>query len=303
MKYSGNNKPLVCMQKNSTCYKGTQTMVPKGVLWHSTGANNPNISRYVQPHETDENYEAMLSILGKNRYGNDWNHVYRKAGLNCWIGKLADGSVATVQTMPWNYKPWGCGAGSKGSLNDTHMQFEICEDDLNSKAYFEAVYKEACEITAYYCKMYNLDPLGTFVYKGVTVPVITSHDESYDLKLGSNHGDPTKWLEKYGKSMASVRADVAALMGKKVEPAKPAPAPAPVAKGNAISLRTLSNGSKGDDVKALQILLNGMGFNCGTADGIFGAKTLAAVKKFQKKAGLSADGIVGTLTWSKLLGV
>ena len=304
MKYSESNKPIVCMQTNSTCYKGTTTIVPKGVLWHSTGANNPNISRYVQPLETDENYQEMIALLGKNKYGNDWNHVYRQAGLNCWIGKLADGTVATVQTMPWNYKPWGCGSGSKGSLNNTHMQFEICEDDLNSKEYFDAVYKEACEITAYFCKLYNLDPLGSFVYNGVKVPVITTHDESYDLKLGSNHGDPTKWLKKYGKTMDDARRDVAALMSGKVEPTPaPTPTPAPASKGNAISLRTLSNGSKGEDVKALQILLNGMGFNCGTADGIFGAKTLNAVKAFQKKVGLSADGIVGILTWSKLLGV
>ena len=301
MKYSEKSKPIVCIQTNSTCYTGTTTMVPKGVLWHSTGANNPNISRYVQPLETDKNYQEMIALLGKNRYGNDWNHIARQAGMNCWIGKLADGTVATVQTMPWNYKPWGCGKGSKGSLNNTHMQFEICEDDLNSKEYFEAAYKEACEVTAYFCKMYNLDPLGNFVYNGVKVPVITTHDESYDLKLGSNHGDPTKWLKKYGKTMDDARRDVAALMSGKVEPA-PTPTPAPASKGNAISLRTLSNGSKGEDVKALQILLTGRGVAT-DADGSFGPKTLSAVKQYQKKVGLSADGVVGILTWSKLLGV
>jgi hypothetical protein len=282
-------------------------MKPRGILWHDTDAGNPNISRYVQPHETEENYAEMIALLGKNRYGNDWNHKYRKAGMNCFLGKLADGTVATVQTMPWDFAPWGCGSGSKGSLNNTHIQFEICDDGYKSKEYFEAVYKEACEITAYLCALYDLNPLGTFVYNGVEVPVITSHAESHALKLGSNHGDPLKWMKKYGKTMDDARRDVAALMNGKVEPAKPTPtptpAPAPVTKGNAISLRTLSQGSKGEDVKALQILLNGMGFNCGTADGIFGAKTLAAVQKFQKKVGLGADGIVGILTWSKLLGV
>ncbi len=299
MKYSDKNKPIVCMQTNSTCYKGTTTMTPKGVLWHSTGANNPTLKRYVQPLETDKNYNEMIALLGKNQYGNDWNHKARNAGLNCWIGKLADGTVATVQTMPWNYKPWGCGAGSKGSLNNTHVQFEICEDDLKSESYFNAVYKEACEITAYLCKMYGLDPLGTFTYKGVTVPVITTHDESYDLKLGSNHGDPTAWLKKYGKTMNDVRKDVAALMGKKEEPAAPAPAP----KGNAINLRTLSKGSQGEDVRALQILLKGRGCNgkMNAPDGIFGPNTLGAVQMFQKKYGLEADGIVGILTWTKLL--
>lgn len=311
MKYSATNPPIVCMQTNSTCYKGTTTMVPKGVLWHDTDAGNPNISRYVQPLESDKNYAEMIALLGKNKYGNDWNHQYLKKGVNAFVGKLADGTVATVQTMPCNYKPWGCGSGSKGSLNNTHMQFEICDDGYKSREYFEAVYKEACEITAYLCKLYDLDPLGTFVYNGVTVPVITSHAESYKLKLGGNHGDPLKWMKKYGKTMDDARRDVAALMSGKVESVEPtptptptpAPNPAPASKGNAISLRTLSNGSKGDDVKALQILLNGMGCNCGTADGIFGAKTLNAVKTYQKKVGLSADGIVGILTWSKLLGV
>lgn len=302
MKYTDKNKPIVCMQKNSTCYKGTTTMTPRGVLWHSTGANNPNICRYVQPLETDDNYQEMIDLLGKNRYGNDWNHKERQAGLNCWIGKLADGTVATVQTMPWNYAPWGCGSGSKGTLNSTHMQFEICDDGYQSKEYFEAVYKEACEVTAYLCSLYNLDPLGSFTYKGVRVPVITSHAESHDLDLGSDHGDPLKWLKKYGKSMADVRRDVAAIMNGEAEPVKPAPAPAPAAKGNTINLRTLREGDRGEDVKALQILLTGRGCKA-DADGIYGPNTKAAVKKYQKKVGLGVDGIAGVLTMSSLLGV
>ena len=43
MKYSDKNPPLVCMQTNSTCYKGTGKMQIKGILWHDTGANNPNL--------------------------------------------------------------------------------------------------------------------------------------------------------------------------------------------------------------------------------------------------------------------
>lgn len=47
MKYSNSNEPLQCMMTNSTCYKGTKKMSIKGILWHSTGANNPNLKRYV----------------------------------------------------------------------------------------------------------------------------------------------------------------------------------------------------------------------------------------------------------------
>ena len=69
-----------------------------------------------------------------------------------------------------------------------------------------------------------------------------------------------------------------------------------------VTLNILKNGSKGDSVRALQVLLNGFGYSCGTADGAFGAKTLAAVKKFQQKNGLTTDGIVGAKTWAALLG-
>ena len=217
MKYSSSNKPLVCMQTQSTCYKGTSKFTPKGVLLHGTGANNPNLKRYVQPSDIKpaaDTYSKAewLELLGKNQYNNDWNHIDRRAGLNAWIGKLADGTVTSIQTMPWDFSPWGCGSGSKGSLNNTHMQFEICEDGLTDKNYFNAVYKEACELTAYYCKMYNIDPKGTFTYKGVTVPTILCHQDSYRLGLGSNHGDVYNWFNKHGKTMDDVRNDVANLI-------------------------------------------------------------------------------------------
>lgn len=213
MKYTASNKPLVCMQTNSTCYKGTNKMTVKGVLWHSTGANNPTLKRYVQPSDTPDKRDTVtLAQIGKNAYKNDWNHIERQAGLNCWIGKLADGTVTTIQTMPWDYRPWGCGSGSKGSCNSGWIQFEICEDGLTDKTYFNAVYKEACEITAYLCKMFNIDPNGTVNVNGVKVPTILCHQDSYKLGMGSNHSDVTHWFPKHGKSMATARQDVAALL-------------------------------------------------------------------------------------------
>ena len=212
MKYNSNNKPLVCMQTQSTCYKGTSKMTVKGILWHSTGANNPSLKRYVQPSDNASDRDKLLKLLGKNQYNNDWNHISHQAGLNCWIGKLADGTVTTVQTMPWDYRPWGCGKGSNGSCNNGWIQFEICEDNLSDKDYFNKVYKEACEITAYLCDMYNLDPYGYQTLNGIKVPVILCHYDSYNLGLGSNHGDVLHWFKKYGKTMDDVRNDVAALM-------------------------------------------------------------------------------------------
>lgn len=63
---------------------------------------------------------------------------------------------------------------------------------------------------------------------------------------------------------------------------------------------TLRRGSRGDDVKKLQETLNAMGYDCGTADGIFGAKTEIAVRSFQQANGIAADGIAGKNTLALL---
>lgn len=65
-------------------------------------------------------------------------------------------------------------------------------------------------------------------------------------------------------------------------------------------VRKLQRGCSGEDVKRLQEKLNELGFKCGTADGIFGAKTETAVKAFQSAYGLKVDGIVGVQTRDKL---
>lgn len=62
----------------------------------------------------------------------------------------------------------------------------------------------------------------------------------------------------------------------------------------------LKKGSKSEEVKQLQERLYTIGYEPGTADGIFGEKTRQAVISFQADAGLQADGIVGKNTWNGL---
>ncbi|MBW4632444.1 MAG: peptidoglycan-binding protein [Iphinoe sp. HA4291-MV1] len=66
--------------------------------------------------------------------------------------------------------------------------------------------------------------------------------------------------------------------------------------------RNLRQGRIGDDVKAVQKVMNARGYNAATVDGNFGPQTEAAVRAFQKEAGLSVDGEVGKLTWTALGG-
>jgi murein L,D-transpeptidase YcbB/YkuD len=68
----------------------------------------------------------------------------------------------------------------------------------------------------------------------------------------------------------------------------------------------LELGSEGETVKAVQRMLYAMGYALGgknPIDGKFGEKTDVAVRDYQSKNGLYADGIVGAKTWTKLLGV
>lgn len=295
MKYSSNNKPLECILTESRCYNRTTKMTVKGVLWHSTAANNTTIRRYVQPSKSDPNYDKLMELIGKNDYNNDWNDPNLRVCVHAFVGTLKDGTVTSVHTLPWDYKPYGCGAGSRGSCNDGWIQFEICEDNLNNKTYFDKVYKEACELTAYLCKLYNLDPKGTSKLNGYDIPVILCHGDANTLKVGSNHVDVLHWFKKYNKTMDDVRNDVAKLMGINNEPVAPQKPniptmPAPIKSA-------LRRGAKGGAVKELQTALEKLGYSCGVIDGSFGNKTLSAVLKFQRDYKLAPDGCVGPITW------
>lgn len=69
----------------------------------------------------------------------------------------------------------------------------------------------------------------------------------------------------------------------------------PIGKGRSYWQR----GDKSTQVKHIQNFLNWAGFNCGTADGSFGANTEKAVKQFQAAVGIKADGQFGSGTLEK----
>lgn len=67
------------------------------------------------------------------------------------------------------------------------------------------------------------------------------------------------------------------------------------------SVEALSKyGSRGDEVKQIQSKLKNWGYYNGSVDGIYGSKTVEAVKYFQRKNGLTADGIAGQKTLSAM---
>lgn len=59
-------------------------------------------------------------------------------------------------------------------------------------------------------------------------------------------------------------------------------------------------GSRGDEVRKIQTKLKQWGYVIGNIDGIFGTKTEKGVKQFQRNNGITADGIAGETTLSKM---
>ena len=196
----------------NACYKANRKITVKGIMVHSTGANNPWLKRYVGPDD---------GLLGKNKYNNHWNTYHpggREVCVHGFIGKLNDGTIATYQTLPWDHRGWHAG----GSANNTHIGFEICEDGLSDPTYFKAVYNEAVELCAYLCKQY-----------GLTEKDIICHSEGYKKGIASNHGDVMHWFPRHGKSMDIFRTDVKALLSteEKVDETKTEEYPAKLTEG------------------------------------------------------------------------
>lgn len=181
-----------CLLTKNDCYKKGQKITPKGIVVHSTGANNPYIKRYVQPDD---------GTLGVNQYNNHWNRSGLSVCVHGFIGKDKNKKVQVYQTLPFNYACWGVGKGKKGSYNynPAYIQFEICEDDLKDKKYFTEAFNLAIEFCAYLCKKYNL-----------SVDNVISHQEAYKRGYGSNHSDCNHWLKKFGKDMNWFRSQVKA---------------------------------------------------------------------------------------------
>ncbi len=177
---------------NNLCYITSQKMVPKGIVVHSTGANNPYLSRYVDA--PDE--------VGINRYGNHWNTATpggRKVCVHAFIGYDKNEQVRVAELLPHNVCCWGVGTGKNGSYNydPAYIQFEICEDNLVDKKYYEKAFSVAVEYCAHLCRTYD-----------ICVDNIVGHCEAYRLGYGSNHADPEHWMKNFGETMADFRKKV-----------------------------------------------------------------------------------------------
>ena len=156
---------------------------PAGIIIHSTGANNPNLRRYVNAPD----------ICGTNPYLNYFDRADCSVCPHAVIGLDKSGEVRAAKLLPWNICCWGCGSGAKGSYNysPAYIQIEVCEDGLTDRQYFEQAFGLAAEL----CKKLMKN------YPTIKPENIISHHEAHLRGYASNHADCDHWLAKFGKDM------------------------------------------------------------------------------------------------------
>ena len=128
----------------------------------------------------------------------------------------------------------------------------------------------------------------TGIYDNVTVSAVKSFQQKNGLKADGVCGPATQEL-LYGDGISSNATATP----------KPTPTPTPLPEMVKPS-STVRQGSKGNDAKLVQQRLIDLKYLTGKADGAFGTKSVAALKAFQEKNGLKADGVCGSGTASVL---
>lgn len=114
----------------SDCYQAGRTIVPRGVMVHSTGVAQPDPEVFLRRWDRPGVDACVHAFVAEDR---------------------------VIQTLPWNWRGWHAGRGERGSANDTHISFECCEpaghtyqggemvgyDPAVQRPYFERIYQNA----------------------------------------------------------------------------------------------------------------------------------------------------------------
>ena len=233
--------------------------------------NDYNKQRAIREHTYNRNRAGKINALSADTFGFDCVNLI-KALLWGWVGDVT--------------APYGGAVYSANGVPDINDDMMIAACNAVSTDFSKIAVGEVVWMPGH---------IGVYVGDGLVVECTPIWGDGVQItacncdKAGYNRRD---WV-KHGK-LPYVTYEA--------EPEKPAE------EKNVdytLGMRYLSNGCKGEDVCALQILLIGRGYSCGKwgADGDFGAGTEKAVKAFQNDCEIEVDGVVGKDTMSRLLGV
>lgn len=177
------------------CYRNNIKIRVKGLMLHSVGCAQPKASVFINQWNKTSAGVGVHGVL-------DANNAYLCLPCN--------------EISGYSIKGWHGASGPNGSVNNTHIGFEMTEPstikytgngsewiDLNStetKKHVLATYNNAVELFAYLCEFHGLNPLQD--------GVIISHSEGNKRGIASNHGDVEHIWKKFGLTMNQFRQDV-----------------------------------------------------------------------------------------------
>lgn len=211
----------------------------------------------------------------------------RQASSNYGVGK--DGRIGLY--VEEKNRSW---CSSSSANDDRAVTIEIASDTFHPYAVTDAAYNATIRLIADICKRNDIKALKWSTDKNERVNHLNGVNMTCHRDF-ANKACPGEFLySREGDIAAKVNAILDREQTGEQDNEK---------EEISVDVKTslLKYGSSGSAVKKLQILLNGLGYNCGAVDGAFGAKTSRAVSDYQRDNGLAVDGVVGSATWGKLI--
>lgn len=238
---------------------------------NNSGQRTHKIDR-ITPH-------CVVGQATAERIGEIFATKARQASCNYGIGK--DGRIALI--VEEKDRSW-C---SSSKENDQRaVTIEVASDSKSPYAFRQEAYSALINLCIDICKRNGKSKLLWFADKKKTLEYNPADNEMLLSvhRWFANKSCPGPWMYARMGDLAEKVTD--ALAGKKIDVTAPK---------DTKKFATLRRGDKGEAVKTMQRMLIKCGYSCGSsgADGIFGANTLAALKAFQKAAGLTVDGLYG----------
>ena len=227
--------------------------------------------------------DAIPGFYNGKKNGFPWCDVFVD-----WLFVEAFGAEAAKKMLCQPEKSLGAGCGYSARYYQAKGQFYTEHPKPGDQIFF----LDSAGDVAHTGLVYKVDNLYVYTVEGNTSP--------QSGVIGNGGG---VWRKKYAINYNRIygygRPDYGSVLYEET------PETATTKKGDfTMEMRVLKNGCKGEDVRALQILLIGNGCTCGVwgADGNFGAATETAVRNYQKKKKLQNDGMAGPQTMTSLLG-
>lgn len=171
--------------------------------------------RTISNHQGCVNHSVGCAQPKADVFFSSMNKTSAQWGVNAILGDFHTGEGRILVTLDLKARPWGCGAGSRGSWNNTKIQWEVCEPAGHTYAGGTMIAYDVEKNQGYFDRMWKMLVAWNVycaVKLGYPVSGISDHAESYRAGYGSNHSDMGQWLPKHGKSMDALRAEVQAIL-------------------------------------------------------------------------------------------